>query len=267
VVKNAAGYDLCRLLIGSLGTLAVVTEVTLMVKPIPEASGWAVSELSDLDAAEQLLAAMVDSETRPSAVELLAGPAWGDDPALGAPATPEAVCLAVGFEGARADVDWMLDAIRREREQADVAPKAEVRGHAAEKLWDRFRDFPAADPEAADSAPVVAALRVPPSGVVGTVGDLRRADPGSSVQAHAGHGVVQARFSLPPEEIAELLARRLRPSLAALGGSAVITSYPAGSGLDRDSIWGPAVQDSGVMRAIKSQLDPVGVLNPGRFIY
>jgi hypothetical protein len=55
--------------------------------------------------------------------------------------------------------------------------------------------------------------------------------------------------------------------VASSGGSAVITSYPAGCRLDRDSIWGPAVADSGVMRAIKSQLDPVGILNPGRFIY
>ena len=42
VVKNVAGYDLCKLLTGSLGTLAILTEVTLKVKPIPEKTALAV---------------------------------------------------------------------------------------------------------------------------------------------------------------------------------------------------------------------------------
>ena len=42
VVKNAAGYNMCRLMTGSLGTLGVITQVTLMVRPLPEASALRV---------------------------------------------------------------------------------------------------------------------------------------------------------------------------------------------------------------------------------
>ena len=101
VVKNAAGYNLCRLLAGSLGTLGVVTQVTLLVRPMPETSALAACDLRDLASAERLLAALNDSQTLPAAVELMTGPPRQDGPSP-APGGGE-IRLVVAFEGSRAE--------------------------------------------------------------------------------------------------------------------------------------------------------------------
>ena len=108
VVKNAAGYNLCRLLTGSLGTLGVITQVTLMVKPMPETSAMLACEVADLSMAEELLSQLVHTPTLPAAVELLVGPAWEDDLAPSAKSASAIGRLLVAFEGDRADVDWMV---------------------------------------------------------------------------------------------------------------------------------------------------------------
>jgi glycolate oxidase FAD binding subunit len=59
LVKNVTGFDLCRLLVGSLGTLALVGEVVLRCKPIPEAEEWWVGEVADpFDVAARLYQAL-----------------------------------------------------------------------------------------------------------------------------------------------------------------------------------------------------------------
>ncbi len=55
VVKNVAGYDFCKLLTGSLGTLAVITQLALKVKPQSESVAVVVGECSDLAVAEKAL--------------------------------------------------------------------------------------------------------------------------------------------------------------------------------------------------------------------
>jgi FAD/FMN-containing dehydrogenase len=58
----------------------------------------------------------------------------------------------------------------------------------------------------------------------------------------------------------------LQPAAAAAGGNAVVWSSAAGE-LTRQAIWGAAGDDADVMRSVKRQFDPKGLLNPGRFVY
>jgi len=268
VVKNAAGYNLCRLLTGSLGTLGVITQVTLMVKPMPETSALVACDLDDFDSAEKLLAEMVHTETVPAAIELLVGPVWQDEPALCAGTSDAAAGrLVVGFEGTPAEVEWMIERLEAQWGRSSGVWPTAIRGDAAAKAWGRLTEFPAeALPDDGD-APLVVQVSLRPSVTVDFVRRLLEIDAGSSVEAHAGDGVLRARLSCEPGEVAAVLSERVRPAVAEAGGSMVILSCPGGAALGPGDVWGPMPDGIVAMRSIKGQFDPQGILNPDRFVY
>lgn len=281
VVKNAAGYDMCRLLTGSLGTLGLVTQVTLMVKPLPRRSAFLACRLADFDTAERMLADLVQSETLPAAVELLCGPAWEDDAALGVLGN-EAAHLVVAFEGSEADVEWMLESLARQWRQAVGREPVVVEKSQIDPLWNRLVEFPTLEAAAADGCerPLIVQIAALPGKMISLVEQLRRLSPGASIQVHAGDGVVRARFPLSASDVEnggakKLLEEKIRPLAAAAEGRTVVLAYPPQAKMDQKTVWGSAAdrtQDAtapavGVMRAVKERFDPQNLLNPGRFIF
>jgi glycolate oxidase FAD binding subunit len=125
VVKNVAGYDFCKLLTGSLGTLGIITQLTLRLKPIPEHSVLLACAVADSSAAQRLLAGLVASPTTPVAVELLAGPAWDGDPALvsaAANVSPSCLFLVVALEGTGPEVEYMIRQLTAEWRELGIDP-------------------------------------------------------------------------------------------------------------------------------------------------
>ncbi len=264
VVKNAAGYDLCRLLTGSMGTLGVITQVTLMVKPVPETSAFLACTPADFNMAERLLSDLIRTKTLPAAVELLAGPAWQSEPAF--EANGGAAHLLVGFEGAEEEVQWMVEQLREEWNKAGAAESRAMDRTECDRLWSRLTEFPAVDsgPEARE--PLVVEVGVLPSDTVRTFQELLQLDPDCSIQAHAGNGVLRAKFE-PVDDGVEEKLRRLRATIAAGGGSLVVLRRPGHCDWGPTTIWGEPAAGAEVMRAIKSRFDPKGILNPDRFLF
>jgi glycolate oxidase FAD binding subunit len=102
VVKNVAGYDLMKVQVGAVGTLGVVSQVTLKVKPKPEASaavafGCSTGELG------QVLDLLHASKSRPVAVELLNRAAW--------PAATSDWAVLVGFAEKATTVKWQRETL------------------------------------------------------------------------------------------------------------------------------------------------------------
>jgi glycolate oxidase FAD binding subunit len=290
VVKNVAGYDLCKLLTGSLGTLAVITQVTLKVRPMPEATAFLGCYPSSWQHAEALLAALVTSRTTPVAIELSAGAAVGRAPrgaafpgrlgqtttaSEGRPTKAEhplhrdfeqplggVARLLVGFEGSFLEVGWQIEQLRREWSESGVDPAA-VDHHTQElatSLWQTLSEVPRA-------APLVIKANVRPSAVTSFVQIVLELDPEASIEAHAGNGVVIAAFSdFSPADAGRILVQRLQPAAVAAGGNVVVWSCAAGE-LTRQATWGAAPGGADLMRAVKHQFDPKGLLNPGRFLY
>lgn len=261
VVKNVAGYDFCKLLVGSLGTLAVITEITLKVVPIPEASALMACDVSDLDMAERLLAALVDSRTTPTAIELVAGPAWQDDEALGSLSSPAAARLIVGVEGTQPEVAWMIQQLTEEWQRDSAANIRRIDDAKMTGLWRRLTDFPSGE------APLVLKASLLPSRVTAYIERLRAIDPGCSVLAHGGSGIVLARLSeFTAADVSQKLVANLQPAARAAGGHVVVLSASDDLGLTRQAVWDGAPPDIAMMRSVKAQFDPQGLLNPGRFV-
>jgi len=264
VVKNAAGYDLCRLLTGSFGTLGVIVQVTLMVKPMPQASAFVVCELPDTHAAEKLLAQLVHTQTLPAAVELLGGPAWQQDPELPPLSQHGALRLLVGLEGSQAEVDWMIGRLQQEWRQAGVASPQVVAGAATGPLWSRLTDF-AASPPGGSLGALVVRIHVLPSAVISVVEGLRSIQPDVSFESHAGSGVVVARLTTGSMDLAGLIDGRLRPWVSQLGGYLAVLALPDGASLSVQTLLGPPPPGSKTMHSIRQRFDPAGLLNRGRF--
>lgn len=264
VVKNAAGYDMCRLMTGSLGTLGLVTQVTLMVKPLPEETAFLACDLPDFDSAGRMLADLTRTETLPAAVELLAGPAWQGDPALG-PLDDAAARLLVGFEGARADVQWMLDTLGKQWQQATGQAPSLIAKSQVAPLWSRLTDFPAEKDD--KSQPLVVQIATLPGKLVDLAGKVQQLAEQVSIQAHAGDGILRVRFPIEPDGVARFLQEKLRPAVDAVEAKMVVLDYPPQARLDQTAVWGPPADGIDVMRAIKDRFDPQGLLNPGRFVF
>ena len=143
VVKNAAGYNMCRLMAGSWGTLGVITQATLMVRPLPEASALLACEVRDFDLAEKLLAGLVRSPVRPVAVELAAGRSHEGNPLFGPLLEGNACRLYVGFEGSAAEVEWMLGTLHQEWAALGMTSPVLMPSLATDKLWRWISEFPA----------------------------------------------------------------------------------------------------------------------------
>ena len=98
VVKNVAGYDLCKLHVGALGTLGVITQVTLKVRPLPEAQAL-VTLGCDGDRSGSAARPTARSRTRPGCLDVLNAAAGPSPDAEAAASLPEAPwVVVVGFE-------------------------------------------------------------------------------------------------------------------------------------------------------------------------
>lgn len=260
VVKNVAGYDFCKLLVGSLGTLAVITQVTLKLKPIPDDSRLAVCEFATWDAAEALLASLVESQTTPSAVQLLSGPAWRDEPALPALSQGAVGRVLLGLEGTLAEVNWVQDQLKREwhsRSAISIVPADQTAA-----LWQRLVEFPAAE------VPLTLKLGVPPSAVARLASELHALDREVSICAAAGNGQLYARFgNFTTADVTALVVRRIQPAAAQWGGHVTVLRSQGLGDLTRQAVWGLAAPGAPLMAKVKQQFDPRGILNPGRFVY
>ncbi len=248
VVKNVAGYDMCKLFTGSLGTLGVITQVTVRLSPLPETEATVLARgaLADLlGLVDDLFASVL----HPAAVTVV-GPALAAS--AGLPAEPVLAVRAEGFQEAVA------------RHVSDIRRMAQARGLHAEPLSsDHHRRLWSVLTDASGGPSPQALFRVTvPLGAVARVTADAHAAGGDRLVAHAGSGAVWVEV---PASAAVQWWDRLAALAAQLGGHCVLVAAPPEVKATRD-VWGPPPQALSIMRELKRQFDPRGILNPGRFV-
>ena len=261
VVKNVAGYDFPKLLTGSLGSLGILSQMTLRVRPIPESNALAFASCRNMDDAAEALDRLNLSETRPVALELLNPTAGSWYQARNLPVSPDAWTVVVGFEDNRSAVSWQVDRLKSELGELGSSIEALVDDQAS-VAWDALSHFPVSPP-----GRLSLKLSVRPSEVAGLFGEL---DPGLwAMQAHAGNGIVWCHWIGPADgnALADVLPEvdRVR-SLAVLGGGSLTIPHCPTPWKERLRVWGETRSDWPLMLKIKETLDPGGVMNPGRFL-
>jgi glycolate oxidase subunit GlcD len=273
VRKDVAGYDLRSLLIGSEGTLGVITAVWLKLIPAPEATLPVVALYADAESGCGALEGVLAAGLVPAALEFL------DEGALSA---TKGSCPTALSQDARfmliAEADGSAEEAMRVREElietlADhaVAIHAPQRAREVAELW-RWRDGASLAVTAQRGGKVSEDIAVPLDRLRETIEatieiGLRHELPACS-WGHAGDGNLHATFMIEPGDDGELdrahaAAEELFALAASLGGS---VSGEHGLGLlKRGALarqWSPPA--IAAHEAIKRALDPKGLLNPGK---
>ena len=250
VVKSVTGYDVPKLMVGALGTLGVLVELTLRLHPAPEAEGTWLATFRSAAQAEACVARLLGSTLQPNRLEML------DDRALAACGlAPAAAALAISIAtvepAVRAQAMGLADLVARD------GGTLETTGPSVWSEYDRMLSA---------AGGVTLRIGTVPSRLAATFAEARSALGTVAVAGCAGLGALRARIETADVTVVARGIERLRAFVAPVDGGVVIERGPRAL---REAVdpWGPVPPPAlAVMRAIKQEFDPGGGLNPGRFV-
>ncbi len=261
VVKNVAGYDLCKLLVGSLGTLGIITQATLKLRPLTEEQVL-IGLFCEAGQVAELLDLIHGSRTRPVCLDLFNRPAVRlVHEKSGVSLRDSSWMLVAGYEGNPDAIKWQVQQLILEL-GGRVALEAWL-GPMARPLWQALVDLPVPAFFAADEGLAFKA-NLRPGGTAEFC--LKANDAGDvSLQAHAGNGIVRGHVGGLALERAQVVLKELRARAREFDGTVVVCRCPS-PWKETISIWGDPRADTWLMRRVKETLDPRGLFNPGRFV-
>jgi len=271
--KSAAGYDLTRLLVGSEGTLGIITELTLKLYGIPEAISAGYVAFPEFEGAVDAVIETIQSGIPVARIEFLDEKQVANCNRYSKLALPETPLLFVEFHGTEASVKEQAErfgeiAAAHGGGAFEWATKAEDRT----RLWEaRHNAYYASLASAPGKKGLTTDVCVPISHLAEAIRETKRDLAASTLNApmagHVGDGNFHLIMLVDPAdkaEMAEALAIHNRMVMRALALDGTCTGeHGIGEGKMQflEAEHGPGIA---VMRAIKKALDPQNILNPGK---
>lgn len=273
VVKNVTGYDLNKLYIGSLGTLAVIVELTWKVHPKPpgeQTLGIGVTQRADL---ADIRHRLMQLPLRLSGLVLLNRAATVELTTQTGVASPETPYLFLTrFEGTPKVLEhqaWSIDTALQALALAGAASTHTWQNDESVRLWQGLEAFPLTLSQTAPDS-IVGKVSLSMAATPEFVEAMETAAKASGTPwpllVHAGHGVAYVRLT-SGGSTADLISHlhTLETCVAQLQGRRVLEYAPLAIKRQTD-VWGPTGDDFALMRGIKTTFDPHRRLNPGRFL-
>ncbi len=269
VVKNVAGYDLTKLIVGSYGTLGVIVEASLKLYPLPVERATFVFPVGNLDYARDLRRKLQSSPLQPLRFLVVEGVAreslcrdYGPEPG----SHPAEVWIEVG--GTVKVIERYareFDALGRDLGGPVFRPGPEE----AERAWERLSDFRSWAAEA-DGAVTILKAVLPVAASEEIMRHARQEAINMKVRlvtlGQTAVGMAHILIWAPADSlVVPGMVDRLRQAAEGSGGELVIEQAAPSLKAVLD-VWGTPGDDFEVQRKLKTAWDPKGVLSPGRFI-
>jgi len=270
-VKNVSGYDMCKLLIGSNGTLGILCEMTYKLLPLPEKVATLLLPYATLEEAVQFGREILRSQFLPSSIEILNRTALKKMK----PSAPQqgSYLMAIKLEGVAEGVDRQVAEMGERAKKGGCLEPAVLHSELHSSFWKALRDF--SEGLAEDGSGFISFksnFLISRCGEM--IGSYEKTANESGIDCalicHSGSGVLYS-YALAGNGVQSKkksllnLAKEFSVAAARNEGRLVVESSPPAfkKGMD---VWGEQRGDYEIMRRLKREIDPKGILNPGRFV-
>ncbi len=263
VVKNVAGYDLPKLATGSLGTLGIITQAIFRLHPVPRETRTlsfsnAASGSSDNEIMNALVLAIQDCNKVPTGVQVRVGCSSTPqvDPRKTDLSESDPHEIDLRFEGTAAGCEAQIEQTLRIASGARRIESPTDVWNARSTLW------------SGSEPSIVCKFSLLPADLGAFLNSMKKASQALHLSWRlVAQGVGVGHLRLEGADASALLgaAEDARSKLETRGGSLVILHCPLEIKSKMD-VWGSTGDALALMKSIKAQFDPTGVLNPGRFV-
>jgi glycolate oxidase FAD binding subunit len=272
-VKNVSGYDMCKLLIGSYGTLGILCEMTFKLLPLPEKEATLLLPFARIEEADGFVRELRGSQLVPSSIDILNAMAVQKMKYSMSMPLKGNYLIAIGLEGVAESIDRQVSEMSEMGKKYGVLEAATLDSERHQAFWVAIRDFSYGLTQKYPNA-----IALKSNFLVSKSGEMlgshekiaRESGIDCAFICHSGNGILysyilagknlRSKIGSFIELIGEFTSEAVKNE-----GNLVVESSPLLI-KKKVEVWGHSRSDYQIVRRLKEQIDPAGILNIGRFV-